>query len=263
MVVRELRCYDKPMDLRDRFETSDGSRPEGSGLSTTDAGRFPLPALRLLEGGDVFESRATRSDPDAAPLLRRWLNERVEVEGPGTTHLKRDAQRLLGANPLLLKRLLSAKPITVTFVERGKAPRGRGLPRTLRTRAAGLFWDHRSWERARIYYRLEHLESEPALIAHELAHCVHYLALSAEERELTYRILRPTFGSRAAMDEAFAIYSEREFLSEHFRERDLDGPGIYGVVRRQWSEDHVFTRFIRKLYYPHKPLAGPRLAGWL
>ncbi|MEM6730675.1 MAG: hypothetical protein AAF658_03920 [Myxococcota bacterium] len=251
------------MDLRDRFETSDGSRPEGSGLADALATRLPLAALRLLDGGDVFERVGAKPPAEGPGLVERWLAEQVRLERRPPDAFPRDAHRLLAASPALVQRLLAAKPLRVFFLEPKQNPKGRGLPRSLRTRAAGLFWDHPSWDEARGYYRLEHLDTEPVLIAHELAHAVHYLALTSAERDLTYRVLRPSFGSRSAMDEAFAIYSEREFLAEHFRQRDLDGPGIYGAVRRQWSEDHVFTRFIRKLYYPHKPLAGPKLQGWM
>ena len=57
------------------------------------------------------------------------------------------------------------------------------------------------------------------------------------------------------MDEVFAIYSEREFC-EDYSEAERRAPGIYGITRRQWNEDHLFTRFVRKLYFPHKRLAG-------
>lgn len=61
------------------------------------------------------------------------------------------------------------------------------------------------------------------------------------------------------MDEVFAIYSEREFL-ETFSPDGKRAPGVYGFTRRQWHEDHLFTRFVRKLYWPHKSLAGPSMA---
>jgi hypothetical protein len=127
--------------------------------------------------------------------------------------------------------------------------------------AAGVFWDHPTWSAARIAYRADELQGDTALVVHEMAHAIHYLAFTREERDAIYAVLRPTFGSRAAMDEVFAIYSEREFLSE-FDAGARRAPGVYGAIRRQWSEDHVFTRFVRKLYFPYKPLAGPRVGGW-
>ena len=53
----------------------------------------------------------------------------------------------------------------------------------------------------------------------------------------------------------FAIYTEREFLPG-FTEREGHAPGVYGLARQRWDERHVFTRFVRHLYHPHKPLAG-------
>ncbi|MEO1174836.1 MAG: hypothetical protein AAFX94_22695 [Myxococcota bacterium] len=250
-------------DLRDRFETTDGSRPEGSGLDPAHVKALPLSCVDILRGGDVFDSVSGRPSPEGPPLVERWLAENVTVAGTHRERFAHHAQILLSANPQLARRMLLMKPIRVSFLEPGEAPKRRGLPRSLRTGAAGLFWDHPKWDSAQIFYRVEFLDEEPALIAHELGHAVHYLALGAEERNLTYQLLRRTFGHTASMDEVFAIYTEREFLDHAFRERDLKGPGIYGAVRRQWSDDHVFTRFIRKLYYPHKPLAGPKLRGWL
>jgi len=124
--------------------------------------------------------------------------------------------------------------------------------------AAGVFWNHPKWQRARIALRSEHLHEDPALVFHEMGHAVHYLGFSAAERDDIYAVLRPTFGSRAAMDEVFAIYGERE-LAGAYRPSDRRAPGVYGFARRQWSEDHLFTRFVRKLYFPRKPSAGPQI----
>jgi hypothetical protein len=30
------------------------------------------------------------------------------------------------------------------------------------------------------------------------------------------------------------------------------------VARERWNEEHAFTRFARALYFPWKPLAGPK-----
>ena len=62
------------------------------------------------------------------------------------------------------------------------------------------------------------------------------------------------------MDEVFAIYSEREFLTD-FSEEEKKASGVYGFTRRQWDENHLFTRFVRKLYFPGKRLAGPGMRG--
>jgi len=47
-----------------------------------------------------------------------------------------------------------------------------------------------------------------------MAHAIHYLAFTAAERQLIDNLLRPVFGARAAVDEAFAVYSEREFIDD-------------------------------------------------
>lgn len=92
---------------------------------------------------------------------------------------------------------------------------------------------------------------------HELAHAVFSLAFTKKEQDLVHAALRPVFGDRATMDEAFAIYSEHE-LAGGWGDLEKRAPGVYGFARRQWSEDHAFTRFVRKLWFPAKPLAGPR-----
>ncbi|MEL7304545.1 MAG: hypothetical protein AAGJ56_01835 [Myxococcota bacterium] len=256
--------------LRDRYETDDGSRPQTFGLGQREAEAEPLSAIAVLEGGDVFDAASSSARESARQHakahLQAWFGTHFVLEG-GTAEVQacvRDhSRRFLGENAPLLRRLLRAKPVRARLIEPGDTLRRTGLPRALRLNAAGLFWDHPSWGEARIVLRTEFFESKPALVAHELGHAVHYLALSERERQLIYRVLSPSFGTRSAMDEVFAIYGEREFLIDTGQEAALTGPGIYGAIRKQWSEDHTFTRFIRKLYYPGKPLAGPRIAGWL
>ena len=46
-----------------------------------------------------------------------------------------------------------------------------------------------------------------------------------------------------------------------FRDIDKKAPGVYGMARQRWNENHVFTRFVRNLYFPYKPLAGPKMSG--
>jgi hypothetical protein len=161
---------------------------------------------------------------------------------------------------MLSKRLTLSKPIDIDVVTSTKALYKLGYPRSIAQHAAGVFWDHPDWDRARIGLKQDQLSTLPALVFHEFAHAIHYLAFTQSERELIYRLLRPSFGSRAAMDEVFAIYSERE-LAGAFNDSAKQAPGVYGATRRLWNEDHVFTRFVRKLYVPHKALAGPRLGG--
>ena len=82
------------------------------------------------------------------------------------------------------------------------------------------------------------------------------MAFTHEENELVYRTLRRPYRSPARMDEVFALYSEREFIPT-VTAHDLRAPGVYGMARQRWNEEHVFTRFVRNLYFPYKPLAGP------
>ena len=45
----------------------------------------------------------------------------------------------------------------------------------------------------------------------------------------------------------------------------VHSPEFAAEARRQWRDDHLFTRFSRKLYFPQKPLAGddaPRARDW-
>jgi len=170
-----------------------------------------------------------------------------------------DVVKQLQGNPLLVERLLLCKPLRVELIPAKKALAAFGYPRTVSPRAAGLFWNHPDWEQARIALRQDMLEQEPALVFHEFAHAIHYLAFTRDEQQLIYQVLRPTFGSRPAMDEVFAIYSERE-LSGEFVARDKQAPGVYGFARQQWDENHLFTRFVRKLYFPFRAPAGPSMA---
>lgn len=248
-----------PFDLRDTFETVDGSRPQGKGLDDEIASRHPLSAMQLLIGGDVFERIGGKAPDDGEAKVRAWWNGHVTCFGAGefASRLVGDAVTLLHANPVLLTRLEQAKPLEVHVVAPGSKAQRSGFPRQMAHRAAGLFWDQPDWPAARVLLRSDQLRVKPALVAHELCHAVHYLALTKAERELSYGPLRRTFGSRAAMDEVFAIYGEIEFLRQRGAENSTEGPGIYGVIRRQWNDRHVFTRFIRKLFYPH--LGGPRV----
>lgn len=248
--------------LADRFETADGSRPDAQALAEAVARRLPLVAFSVLAGGDAFEGGSAPADGLARATA--FVDERVRVERHRAPRevaakvLERMARQLAG-NPTLLARLSSAPPLVVDLVpERGSFVE-LGFPAAVLEHAAGLFWGDKSWPAARIALRREHLDTTPMLVEHELAHAVFSLAFTKAEQETAYGHLRPVFGSRAAMDEAFAIYSERE-LCGSWEPLEKQAPGVYGFTRRQWSEDHVFTRFVRKLWFPFKPLAGPRPA---
>lgn len=247
------------LDLTDRFETTDGSRPESVPLAVKQAAALPLSAFAILAGGDVFEARAAAASGEAQ--ARQYVQERVTLADHGASRQQRnrviaDIVRQLSGNPNIALRMLLAHGIVIDLVRPGQSLAALGFPRAVTENVAGFFWDHPHWEHARIALRQERLDEDASLVFHEIAHAVHYLAFSEPERKQIYGLLRPTFGSRAAMDEVFAIYSERE-LSGDFSEAEKKAPDVYGFARAQWSQDHVFTRFVRKLYFPRAPLAGP------
>ncbi len=249
-------------ELRDYFETQDGSRPTTAGLDDALAKKHPIAAFSILRGGDVFERSSAKAD--IARGEAEAYVAAIELEGHGAeaaeiARVRQDAAQLLAGNPALVRRMAIAKALRIDIAPPGGAFTKLGLPRAMSSHVAGVFWDVPEWSKARIVVRRERLPDTPALVAHELGHAIFYLAFTDAERALIYDLLRPTFGSRASMDEAFAIYTEREVQSA-FDAKDRAAPGIYGAVRRQWSNDQVFTRFVRKLYFPAKPLAGPGLA---
>ena len=252
-------------DLRSRFETTDGSRPTSKTLDEARAKALPLVAVTILSGGDAFEGGALPKD--ALEKAEHWTKARLKFDGVASetkARVRAEAGRVLAGNPVLCQRMMEARPIHVDVLRKGESFLALGFPPSTNERASGLFWDHPSWAEARIALRQEHLDDDEVLVAHEVAHAVHALAFTAKERDVIYNVLRPTFVDRSSMDEAFAIYTEREFC-KNFSELEKKAPGIYGFVRRQWNEDHLFTRFMRKLYFPHKPLAGPKTAassGW-
>jgi len=256
-------------ELRDYFETTDGSRPDATPLSKTDGLALPLLAFGVLRGGDVFEGRS--SIDGGQQLAARWVEQAVSFpaadgQDAAKSRVCADLVRQLAGNPQLVVRLGRSKPLAIDLVP-GRSFAKLGYPKTVSGRASGVFWDHPDWPVARIGLRIDRLNEEPALVFHEMAHAIHYLAFTEEERGALYDLLRPSFGNRSAMDEVFAIYSERELI-EGFTHQDRGAPGVYGFTRRQWSDDHVLTRFVRKLYFPHKRLAGPQMApveggGWM
>lgn len=249
--------------LADRFETTDGSRPDARALDDGVARRLPLVAFAVLAGGDAFEGGAAPAD--GRERASAWVAERVRVErhrAPrelATRIGERVAMQLAG-NPALVERLVSAPPLVVDIVPEGGSFVALGFPAAAQERASGLFWGDKRWPAARIALRRERVDTEQLLVEHEVAHAVFALAFTKVEQDAAYAHLRPVFGSRAAMDEAFAIYSERE-LCGSWDALERAAPGVYGFTRRQWQEDHVFTRFVRKLWFPFKPLAGPRPAS--
>lgn len=265
-------------ELRDYFETVDGSRPDAQFFSEAKAQALPLAAMQVLAGGDVFESN--RAGVNGLPEAQAYIQSKITIRENGcASALKmrciRDVARLLGQNPVLVQRLTACIPIELDLIPEGNTLPEFGFPKQTTPAVSGIFWFQHGWEAARIGLRADRLSTSKALVAHVFAHAIHYLAFTKRERELIYSVLRPTFGSASAMDEVFAIYSEQEFLTggkkinrdsssgaqSAFQERGKSAPGVYGFTRKQWNENHVFTRFVRKLYYPHEKPAGSGLSA--
>lgn len=249
-------------DLKDRFETSDGSRPDASPLSQAHGDKLPLTAFTVLSGGDVFESSGRGIVDKKSALAYCQSKVRINPHGAQPQLVQKvtgDIANQLAANAPLLQRMQLTRSIVVELIPPNQAMAKYGFPKNCSATAAGLFWNKPDWDQARIALRQEHLLSDPSLVFHEMGHAIHYLGFTQKERELIYRVLQPTFFNRMAMDEVFAIYGERELAGEYDK-RAKKAPGVYGFTRRQWSENHVFTRFVRKLYFPHKPTAGHKMA---
>jgi hypothetical protein len=247
------------------FETVDGSTPDITPLAEEHAKRIPLSAFTVLAGGDVFEVRGGRPPPEGPTRARAWFKAKVTLvpHGASPAHLRRveeDIVRQLSGNLQLIARLEASRPVTIDLIPPGKAMAQYGFPRAVSPLAAGLFWDHPDWERARIALKQDKLDGEPHLVFHEMAHAIQGLAFTQQESDLIYNTMLRTYRSRAMVDEVFALYSEREFVPT-VTGHDLRAPGVYGMARQRWDEGHVFTRFVRNLYFPYKPLAGPPSGG--
>jgi hypothetical protein len=251
--------------LPDRFETLDGSTPEAVPLDSEAGRRLPLTAFALLKGGDVFEDLGGTAPPEGLSLAKAWVKEKVVLHAHGAEkaeekYVRAQLARQLAGNPELTARMQAGRSFSVDLIPPGEPMSRFGYPKAVSPQTLGLFWDHPSWERGRMALRREHLHQDPTLVVHEMAHAIHYLAFTKEERDTIYRLLLPRFRTQSAVDEVFAIYSERE-LGGDFSEADVRAPGIYGLARKQWNENHLFTRFVRHLYFPYKPLAGPTAFG--
>lgn len=242
------------------YETVDGSTPEITPLAAEHGKRLPLSAFTLLAGGDVFEARNGKPPPDGPARARAYVKAQVTMVAHGAPpellqRVEADIVRQLSGNVQLIGRLEASRPVTIDLIPPGQPMARYGYPRAVSPRAAGLFWDHPDWERARIALRQDKLEPEPHLVFHEMAHAIQGLAFTEEENELVYSTMLRTYRSRAMVDEVFALYSEREFIPS-VTTHDLRAPGVYGMARQRWNEEHLFTRFVRNLYFPYKPLAG-------
>ncbi len=239
----------------------DGDRPDGAVPLDPESGKkLPLFAFHLLAGGDAFDAKGGQPPKDGKAKAAAYVAAKVTVKANGAPdtavqQVKDELIAQLLANPQLVARLTVARPITVDLIPIGKQMAQFGFPKHASARAAGLFWDHPTWPRARIGLLQKALRDERALVTHEMAHAIQRLAFTQAEQDAIYRLMIPTYRYKSWVDEVFAIYSEREFLPS-FTEREGHAPGVYGLARQRWDERHVFTRFVRALYHPHKPLAG-------
>ena len=246
----------------------DSDRPDAVALDAELAKTLPLHAFALLDSGDAFEVVNGAPPRDGKAQAKAYLAAKVTVKAHGAspelaaTVKEEIALQLLG-NLQLINRLKAARPIAIDLVPANKSMAAFGYPKGASARAAGLFWDHPTWPEARMGLLQTALVSERALVTHEMAHAIQRLAFTQAEQDSIYRLMLPTYRHRSWVDEVFAIYSEREFLPS-FTEREGHAPGVYGLARQRWDERHVFTRFVRNLYHPHKPLAAssPGSQSW-
>ncbi|RKH16681.1 hypothetical protein D7X74_14665 [Corallococcus sp. CA047B] len=241
-------------------ETLDGSTPDITPLAPEVARLRPLSAFTLLAGGDVYEAREGRPPVEGPARARAYVQAKLEFKTYGAPaaqvqRVQEEIARQISGNLSIIFRLEAARPVTLELIPPGHTLVKYGYPKAVSPQAAGLFWDHPDWPRARIALRQDRLESEKYLVFHEMAHAIQGLAFTKDENELMYRTVLRTYRSRAAVDEVFAIYSEREFVTG-VSAHDLRAPGVYGMARQRWNEEHLFTRFVRNLYFPYKPLAG-------
>jgi hypothetical protein len=241
---------------RDEFQ---GDRPQAIPLTAEAGQALPLHAFALLETGDAFDVAHGTPPKDGRSRAEAYLAAKIHLQTHGAPPALVDGVKVelvqqLQGNPQLVARLSTGRPIDIDLIPPQKTMAAFGFPKGFGA-AAGLFWDHPSWPRARIGLLQRVLATERALVIHEFAHAISRLAFTQAEQDSIYRLMLPTYGRRAWVDEVFAIYSEREFLPS-FNEREGHAPGVYGLARRRWNERHVFTRFVRALYHPYKPLAG-------
>ena len=239
--------------LSSRRETTDGGRPVARHLDAGVAAQYPLPAFALLEHGDLFDP-PTPKTVDGLQAAATAIDKTIVWSNDGDpliAQVRADMVRQLAGNPRLAHRMGLAKPIRVDLVGGRADMIAQGYPRNVAPNVTGLFWDHPDWSHARIALRRDGLAKERALVIHEYAHAIHYLGMTRDERDRITGVLRPVFGHPADQDEVFAIYSEREFIdAASFSTLEKAAPGIYGVCRRGWNEDHVFAAFVKKLYRP-------------
>ncbi len=235
-------------------------RPDAVPLDPETGKKLPLFAFSVLRSGDAFEMTAGKPPPNGRSRAEAYVAAKVRIHRYGAPEamvsaVKKELVEQLAGNPQLVDRLQAARPIAVDLVPPKKKMADLGYPRRASASASGLFWDHPAWPEARMALLQDALGRERALVTHEMAHAIQRLGFTQAEQDAIYRLMLPVYQYRAWVDEVFAIYSEREFLP-FFTEREGHAPGVYGMARQRWDERHVFTRFVRLLYFPYKPLAG-------
>ncbi len=243
--------------MADGFEAD---RPDAVPIDVETGKKLPLHAFSLLESGDAFEVANGAPAKDGKAQAQAYVAAKVSISANGAkpemvAAVKEEIVAQLLGNVQLINRLKAGRPIAVDLIPPNKSMAAFGYPIHIAARAAGLFWDHKSWPSARMALLQTALATERALVTHEMAHAIARLAFTQAEQDAIYRLMLPVYRHRSWVDEVFAIYTEREFLP-FFTEREGHAPGVYGLARKRWDERHVFTRFVRNLYHPHKRLAG-------
>ncbi len=224
-----------------------------------EAPELALPAFTLVRGGDLFERAKAKAPVRGVPgELSTALESRLRLVPNRAPAEERDAawagtMAVVSGNPALARRMLLAKPITLTIIPEGRDYRSYGFPRHTNPNAAGIFWNGTGEERAQIALREEWIVAKPYLAWHEMMHAVHLLAFTTREREMLDRFLLPVAVTRRRVEEVLAIYAERAMGADYGAD-DLGAPGIYGQTRRDWADRAVLAQFMRELLLPPAPL---------
>jgi hypothetical protein len=215
------------------------------------ASDLALTAFSLVRGGDLFERPKKKKERTPPKLVETYASEQLRIERNGVARdvedtATRGVLRVLAGNPAIAKRMLIARPVKVVLVPKDRDFREYGFPRNTNPHAAGVFWNGPKDETALLALREERVLEKPWLMIHEMVHAVHFLAFTEKERAELDRMLLPVYLSRRWVEEAVAIYAERAFGAV-YDERDLDAPGLYGKMRREWNAQHLFAKFIEEL----------------
>lgn len=214
-----------------------------------------LTAFTLIRGGDMFERAKGRSPPRTSDGLIEAFEARQlrlhenKLDGEVQDLAMQGILRVVRGNPAICMRMMLAKPIDVVLIPKDDDFRRYGFPRNTNPRAAGIFYNSESADRALIGLRQEHVLSRPWLMVHEMTHAVHLMGLTAKEREHIDEALMPVYRSRRWVEEAVAIYAEMAFGAQ-YGEADLQAPGLYGKTRREWTDRAVFALFMSELLRP-------------